>query len=228
MWNSANDTILYSIQATAASRRITKRTISSEIARIYDPLGLLAPVIAPKMLLQKIWAVKVDWDEALPLTIHTEWTRFYQQLPLLNNITFPRKTIIKSATTIELHGFCDASEKAYGACVYLRPINENGKIWVERLTAKSKVAPLKQQTIPRLELCGALLLTSLIATTQKALHINYDHYWTDSTIVLHWLTTSPHSLKTFVANRVAEIQEKTHIPDWRHVPTQDNPADLIS
>jgi hypothetical protein len=81
------------------------------IARIYDPLGLLAPVIVrAKILLQRVWALKVDWDESLPSDLHSEWKRYYSQLTLLNNIRFPRKAIIKTAVNIELHGFCDASE----------------------------------------------------------------------------------------------------------------------
>uniref|UniRef100_UPI00143C2251 uncharacterized protein LOC117157547 n=1 Tax=Bombus vancouverensis nearcticus TaxID=2705178 RepID=UPI00143C2251 len=196
-WNSSDDSILYSVEVKPTPSRVTKRIISSEIAKIYDPL---------------------------------EWERYYAQLPLLNNVRFPRKAIIESAMEIELHGFCDASEKAYGACVYLRTLTINGRAWTQLLTAKSKVAPLKCQTIPRLELSGALLLTSLMSTVQQALSqkITRAIYWTDSTIVLHWLNTSPHTLKTFVANRVSEIQTKTSIRDWRHVPTDDNPADLIS
>ncbi|XP_076483010.1 uncharacterized protein LOC117161893 [Bombus vancouverensis nearcticus] len=130
----------------------------------------------------------------------------------------------------ELHGFCDASERAFGACVYLRIITPDGHVWTRLLTAKSKVAPLKSQTIPRLELSGALLLASLATTVLQALPSNISRtvYWTDSTIVLHWINTSPHTLKTFVANRVTEIQQKTHTSDWRHIPTADNPADLIS
>nr|XP_033199424.1 uncharacterized protein LOC117161785 [Bombus vancouverensis nearcticus] len=230
-WNSSDDSILYSVEVKPTPSRVTKRIISSEIAKIYDPLGLLAPVIVrAKMLLQRIWSSKIDWDESLPIELHTEWERYYAQLPLLNNVRFPRKAIIEPAIEIELHGFCDASEKAYGACVYLRTLNTNGRVWTQLLTAKSKVAPLKYQTIPRLELSGALLLTSLMSTVQQALShkITRTIYWTDSTIVLHWLNTSPHTLKTFVANRVSEIQTKTSIRDWRHVPTDDNPADLIS
>ncbi|XP_033315624.1 uncharacterized protein LOC117213980, partial [Bombus bifarius] len=230
-WNSFDDSILYSVEVKPTPSRVTKRIISSEIAKIYDPLGLLAPVIVrAKMLLQRIWSSKIDWDESLPIELHTEWERYYAQLPLLNNVRFPRKAIIESAMEIELHGFCDASEKAYGACVYLRTLTINGRAWTQLLTAKSKVAPLKCQTIPRLELSGALLLTSLMSTVQQALSqkITRTIYWTDSTIVLHWLNTSPHILKTFVANRVSEIQTKTSIRDWRHVPTDDNPADLIS
>ncbi|XP_071878302.1 uncharacterized protein [Bombus fervidus] len=231
VWNSSDDSILYSVKINPITPQITKRIISSEIAKIYDPLGLLSPVIVrAKMLLQRIWTLKIDWDESLPADVHTEWRKYYTQLPLLNNIRFPRKTIIKSAAEIELHGFCDASEKAYGACIYLRTITPDGHVWIRLLTAKSKVAPLKSLTIPRLELSGALLLTSLTTTVRQALQNNISRtvYWTDSTIVLHWINTSPHTLKTFVANRVSDIQNKTHTSDWRHIPTADNPADLIS
>lgn len=231
MWNSIDDSISYSVKTTQSPTHITKRHISSEIAKIYDPLGLLGPVIVrAKLMLQKIWTMKVDWDESLQSSIHNEWIQFYSQLPLLNNIKFQRKTVVKTSTEVQLHGFCDASEKAYGACIYLRTTNSQGHTESHLLVAKSKVAPLKQHTIPRLELCGALLLTSLITMVQKALHIQVNRIvlWTDSSIVLHWLNTSPHILKTFVANRVSEIQTKSKIENWRHVPTHDNPADLIS
>ncbi|XP_048262969.1 uncharacterized protein LOC125385367 [Bombus terrestris] len=230
-WNSQDDTILYSVAPTATITRVTKRSISSVIARIYDPLGLLAPVIVrAKILLQRVWALKLDWDESLPSELHTEWDRYYIQLPLLSDIRFPRKTVVKAATQIELHGFCDASEKAYGACIYLRSLSSDGRIETQLLTARSKVAPLKSLTIPRLELSGALLLTSLMSMVKTSLTIDVSRivYWTDSTIVLQWIKSSPHTLKTFVANRVAEIQAKTNSADWRHVPTDDNPADLIS
>ena len=230
-WKSQVDSILYSVDTLTDLPRVTKRSISSVIARIYDPLGLLAPVIIrAKIILQHIWSLKINWDESLPADLHTEWSRYYTQLALINNVRFPRKAVIPAATRMELHGFCDASEKAYGACVYLRTISSDGSIQSHLLTAKSKVAPLKTQTIPRLELNGALRLATLIASIQKALTIEISRiiYWTDSTIVLQWIKSSPHMLKTFVANRVAEIQLKTNLSDWRHVPTADNPADLIS
>ncbi|XP_043591764.1 uncharacterized protein LOC122571743 [Bombus pyrosoma] len=138
-WNSSDDSILYYVKIRPTGCRITKRIISSEIAKIYDPLGLLAPVIIrAKMLLQRLWTLKLDWDESLPADLHTEWNEYYTQLPFLNNIRFPRKTIIKSAAEIEIHGFCDASEKAYGACIYLRTITPDGQVWIRLLTAKSK------------------------------------------------------------------------------------------
>ena len=230
-WDSQVDAILYSVNTLADLPRLIKRSIRSVIARIYDPLGLLAPVIIrAKIILQRVWSLKINWDESLPADLHSELSRYYTQLALINNVRFPRKTVIPAATRMELHDFCDASEKAYGACVYIRTISSDGTIQSHLLTAKSKVAPLKIQSIPRLELSGALRLATLIASVQKAITIKISRivYWTDSTIVLQWIKSSPHMLKTFVANRVAEIQTKTNLSDWSHVPTADNPADLIS
>ncbi|MCO6517224.1 MAG: hypothetical protein J6586_12170 [Snodgrassella sp.] len=123
-WNSQDDAV-----------RITKRSISSVIVRIYDPLGLLAPVIVrAKIILQRVWSLKVDWDESLPANLHSKWNWYNAKLPLLNDIRFPRKTIIKSAIKIELHGFCNASEKAHGDCVYLRTFNPDGNIQTDTTT----------------------------------------------------------------------------------------------
>ncbi|XP_050598908.1 uncharacterized protein LOC126926582 [Bombus affinis] len=162
--------------------------------------------------------------------LQSEWNRYFSQLALINNIRFPRKKIGPADIKVELHGLSDDSEEAYGACVYLRTVCSDGTIQTRLLNAKSKVASLKTLTIPRLELSGALRLASLISSVQKALTIKIAQivYWTDSTIVLQWIKSSPHMLKTLVVNRVAEIQTKTNISDWRHVPTADNPADLIS
>ena len=209
---------------------VLQSDLRSVIARIYDPLDLHTPVIVrAKIILQRVWSLKIDWGEFLPADLHSEWNRYYAKLLLLDDIRFPRKTIIKSAIEIELHGFCDASERAYGACVYLRTFNPRN-IQTLLLTMKSKVAPLKSQTIPRLELRGALLLTSLTATIQQALPVKLKRtvYCMDSTIVLRWINSSPHTLKIFIANRVAEIQNKTTFSNWRHVPINDNPANLIS
>ncbi|XP_057335449.1 uncharacterized protein LOC130674197 [Microplitis mediator] len=232
-WESKTDSIMYTVNAITITNqtKITKRTILSEVAKIFDPLGLLAPVIIiAKILLQRLWSEKLDWDESLPLELHTEWKTYCSQLQLLNQISFPRTIMSSTIKNIQLHGFSDASEKAYGACVYLRVLDHQGKTRVQLLCAKSRVAPLKTITIPRLELCGAQLLATLITATVSAIKMTFDgiYCWTDSTIVLHWLNTSPQHLKTFVSNRVADIQNKTIIDKWHHVPTKDNPADLVS
>ncbi|XP_059047967.1 uncharacterized protein LOC131843357, partial [Achroia grisella] len=123
-----------------------------------------------------------------------------------------------------------ASECAYGACVYVRCLNNDDTITVHLLTSKNKVAPIKHTTIPRLELCGALLGARLSAKVVDSLtiKINKCYYWCDSTIVLCWLSASPNKLKPFVRNRVSEIQESTGENSWRYVSSKENPADFIS
>ncbi|XP_044585982.1 uncharacterized protein LOC123266020 [Cotesia glomerata] len=228
-WDSRTDTITYTVNPIQ-SNKITKRIILSEVAKIFDPLGLLAPVIIlAKIILQNLWNYKLDWDESLPADLHSDWQKYCEQLPSLNLLSFPRTVITADLKEIQLHGFSDASEKAYGACVYLRTVDHLGNIKVQLLCAKSRVAPIKTLTIPRLELRGAQLLSTLIKTVKTALDEEVNiFYWTDSTIVLRWLQISPQQLKTVVAHRVAEIQTVTQVKSWRHVPTEHNPADLVS
>ncbi|XP_063990952.1 uncharacterized protein LOC135169656 [Diachasmimorpha longicaudata] len=230
LWNSTADSITYTAKLSL-SAAITKRTVLSETAKIFDPLGLLSPVVVmAKMIMQKLWTLKTGWDTPLPSEIQEEWLQFYGQLQQINMVTFPRFVLQEKYTDIQLHGFSDASQDAYGACVYLRSTGINGEIKTTLLCAKSRVAPLKKLTIPRLELCGAQLLIKLIQGIKKAINLHIDRtiYWTDSTIVLHWIHTPAHQLQTFVSNRVADIQSKSEQDDWRHVRTQDNPADLVS
>ncbi|XP_063994337.1 uncharacterized protein LOC135171637 [Diachasmimorpha longicaudata] len=229
-WNSSEDTITYEAKLSR-HQIITKRIILSETAKIFDPLGLLSPVvIVAKMIMQKLWTLKISWDAPLPPKIQEEWLQFYGQLHHIKRVTFPRFALQEKPRGIELHGFSDASQSAYGACVYLRSVGSNGEVNTTLLCAKSRVAPLKQITIPRLELCGAQLLIKLIQSIKKAITIQIDRivYWTDSTIILHWIHTPAHQLQTFVSNRIADIQSKSRPDEWRHVRTHDNPADLVS
>ncbi|KAK9722344.1 Pao retrotransposon peptidase [Popillia japonica] len=142
----------------------------------------------------------------------------------LKDIEIPRLVLTTASQEIQMHGFCDASEKAYGACVYLRSKCEQNKYSINLLASKSRVAPLKVVTLPRLELLGAVLLTQVMANLQQQLrlHISSTYYWTDSQIVLSWIKATPAKWKTFVANRVALIQESTNISDWYHVKSKDN------
>ncbi|XP_011859184.1 PREDICTED: uncharacterized protein LOC105556702 [Vollenhovia emeryi] len=230
-WNTINDKIRYSTNPIKISETITKRKILSEIAKIYDPIGLLGPVVLyAKRLIQEVWKSKVQWDESIPQSTYTEWTEFVRQLEALNQVTFDRKITVEKHHNIQLHGFCDASNTGYGACLYLRSVGDNKKVISRLVCAKSRVAPLKTVTIPRLELCGALLLARLYSETVRTLNfsLNRTIFWCDSTIVLHWLKMPPYLLKTYVANRVAEIQENTNSIEWRHIRSEDNPADAIS
>lgn len=130
----------------------------------------------------------------------------------------------------EIHGFADASTVAYGAVVYLKLTQLDGSVRITLVSAKSRVAPLKPITIPRLELCAIVLLARLIVFVQSPLEITplSCHCWTDSTVALAWVKQSPSQWKTFVANRVHEIQNQIPNAIWHHVASQQNPADLAS
>ncbi|XP_011881172.1 PREDICTED: uncharacterized protein LOC105569364, partial [Vollenhovia emeryi] len=230
-WNTRDDRIYYSIHPITVNERTTKRGVLSEIAKIFDPLGLIGPVVMyAKKLMQDLWRAKLQWDESLPQDLYTEWSKFAQQIGLLNQFSYDRTLVIEDYTDIQIHGFCDASNNGYGASLYVRSIGVNGKVICRLLCAKSRVAPLKSTTIPRLELCGALLLARLLREVNNALNIatNKIMLWCDSTIVLHWLKTPPHLLKTFVAHRIAETQTLTKSIEWRHIKSEFNPADAIS
>ncbi|XP_071051336.1 uncharacterized protein [Onthophagus taurus] len=158
------------------------------------------------------------------------WVKFRQQLPYLNSIRVPRHISLQYSRSLELHGFSDASTKAYGACIYLRSCGVDGDVISRLICAKSRVAPLKQITVPRLELMGALLLADLMSKVTNALKVDIlkTTYWTDSSVVLGWLSIDPSQLQIFVGNRVTKILERTNSNEWRYVSTKDNPADPIS
>ncbi|XP_077278664.1 uncharacterized protein LOC143906437 [Temnothorax americanus] len=194
-WNPKDDVLLYRIQINAdTNQRVTKRTILSCVAQIFDPLGLLGPVIIlAKMLIQRLWTLQLGWDESLPAELHTQWSNYKSQLSQLNDIRIPRRAVeVKSSTRIELHGFCDASQNAYGACIYLRTTNQRRVHTTKLLCAKSRVAPLKAVSLPRLELNAAQLLAQLTDKVVPILELKIDavYLWTDSQIVLDWINSS--------------------------------------
>ncbi|XP_055591260.1 uncharacterized protein LOC129743299 [Uranotaenia lowii] len=225
----------FTIEEVPTDERLSKRKILSAIAMLFDPLGLVGAVTASaKIFMQRLWRLQDDgerlgWDNPVPINVEQEWRNFYRQLPVLNDLKIQRCAIIPNAIQVELHLFSDASERAYGACAYIRSVDVEGKFLVCLLASKSKVAPLKCQSIPRLELCGALLAAELSSKVRAAIKLELDmHFWTDSTCVLQWLKAIPATWSTFVANRVAKIQTLTENYSWRHVPGLQNPADLIS
>ena len=230
-WQSRLDELAYSVKSINCADKVTKRVILSEIAKVFDPLGLLGPVVlALKSIIQDCWKLKIGWDESVPQTIHTTWRSFVTQLPLIRELAIPRHLVLPNYKDVQIHGFCDASKRGYGACLYLRSVNAESRVLVRLACAKSRVAPVSQLSIPRLELCGAVLLTRLFAEARVAL--TYDtrqiFFWTDSEIVLSWLGKSPSDLQVFEGNRIAEIQRASAVAQWRHVRSKDNPADPLS
>lgn len=211
--------------------KVTKRIILSTISKIFDPLGLVGPIIIQaKILLQKLWCNKLDWDASIPQELCEQWSRFYNQIHTINDLKIPRHIFLEFPTSIQLHCFSDASNYAYGACLYARSEDQYGNIAVHLIAAKSRVAPIKTITLPCLELCGALLSARLAKKTITALQIRIDRvfFYTDSTIVLSWLAAEPATWKTFVCNRISEIHSLSNVEQWHHIPSAHNPADLIS
>ncbi|GFT84603.1 uncharacterized protein TNCV_714461 [Trichonephila clavipes] len=205
-WNSSNDTFGFqpSLELTPP---LTKRRILSESSKIFDPLGLLSPcTVFMKIFYQKLWLTKTDWDSPIPQQLTEDWLRFQKAFNAINYLTVPRWVILTADNIVELHGFADASSLAYAAAIYCRQ-KHNGKIKVQLLVSKTKVAPVKQVSIPRLELCGAHFLSKLFKSVLRTLkYYTFDVFaWTDSKIVLSWLSGHPRQWKTFVANRTSEI-----------------------
>ncbi|GFX63925.1 integrase catalytic domain-containing protein [Trichonephila clavipes] len=230
LWDPKVDCLTYKVKISDKVN-FSKRDVLSEIARLYDPLGLIGPIVTKaKIFIQELWKIKLDWSEQLPPDAMEEWMNFYQKLAKVNNFKIPRCILLPSTIRIEIHGFSDASERAYAAVVYIKCFNESGQSQTRLLCSKSRVAPLKTLTIPRLELSAALPLSRLVKKVVPILQlpINNIWMWTDSTIALAWIKTEPHKLKTFVSNRVAEIQALSKDYHWKHVSSKDNPADLIS
>lgn len=232
LWSCKEDMLLYTVNIKE-NPNITKRLILSVMSQVFDPLGLINPcVLMAKIMLQKLWASKITWDETVPAEIQTLWKKFTNSLLCLNNLRIPRYVLTYDyPSVIEIHAFSDASTQAYSACIYTKSITSSNKVCVHLVTAKSRVAPLKPATIPRLELCGALLAARLAEKVKQSfrLQIKTVTYWCDSTIVLGWIKSAKfHLLKPFVFNRIHEIHNLSEPTMWRHVPTSYNPADIGS
>ncbi len=233
-YNSRQDHFRFSVaNFPFEGTELTKRLILSDSAKIFDPLGLVSCVtIIVKIIFQRLWERGIGWDSPLPPDIERDWKKWRNQLPELSSLRIPRcyAPVDCEIVSRQLIGFSDASEKAYSAVVYLRSVDTAGGVHVALVEAKTKVAPIKKASLPRLELCGAHLLARLIKHVKAVLEISTkDIYaFTDSTIVLYWIYGTSQRLKTFEANRVSEIQEILPPERWKHVKGNENPADAGS
>ncbi|GFW66194.1 integrase catalytic domain-containing protein [Trichonephila clavipes] len=230
IWNPKFDCFLFRIEQQRPTS-FTKRMVLSTIAKIFDPLGLLGPIITwAKIFMQRLWLLELGWSDELPFKEQKEWRRFIDSLKAVNNISIDRCIVIHTAESIELHAFSDASEKAYGSSIYLKSISALGEVKVCLVTSKSRVSPLKQISIPRLELCGAVLAAKLMKKVKEALNLQITavHFWSDSTIVISWIHRESRELKTFVANRVSKIHQLSSRDQWHHIASEQNPADVLS
>ena len=214
---------------------VTKRVVLSFVARLFDPLGFLSPfIMTVKCLFQELWRKGLEWDEVVPEDIQKQFIQWVEGLQYLRTWKIPRSytgTPWRDIEMFQLEAFGDASQSAYGACVYLVAHLSDGTRRSSLVLSRAKVAPLKRVSLPRLELLAALLCARLVVYVREALKLSEDvayHCWTDSTVTLAWIQSDPHKWKPFVGNRVAEIQRHTDPGCWFHCSGRVNPADLLT
>ena len=226
-WNPTTDelTIATKPSPLANDHLVTKREVLQDLSKVFDPLGFIAPVlIRAKLLMQQLWKCKLAWDEPLNENLQLEWKEIATNLKEATRLSVRRCYSDMPMQQPVIHCFADASPKAYGAVVYNAQQDQ-----VSFVTAKTRVAPLKPLTLPRLELMAAVIATRLTCFVQKAipLHDPPTYIWSDSQIVLHWLKTQK-PLPVFVHNHINEIRSQLPTAIWKYCPTLKNPADLLT
>lgn len=232
-WHCPTDVLGYKHRPITYST-VTLRNVYKVLATQYDPLGYICPYTTrAKLIVQALWSTERGWDEPIEGNLLQSWLEWEGELSHLQHVTIPRcyaPPHNSSNATYEAHIFCDASEKAYGAVAYLRVIEQQMPIATSFLLARSRVAPRKQVSMPRLELCAALTGAQLakVLQTELTILLRSIYLWTDSTTVLQWIQSSSCRYKVFVGTRICEIQELTSPEQWRYVTSDLNPADDIT
>lgn len=231
LWNPRDDNFQFTVKKTEESK-ITKRNVLKMTMSIFDPLGFLSFVtVGAKLILQEIWRAGIGWDDELPFALNKIWKNWLEKLSNVAELRIPRcySSRIPMAKEVELHLFCDSSQKAFCSVAYLRVISLES-IDVMLVMAKTRVAPLKPLSIPRLELQAAVMASRMAHTIKEELEIKISRtvFWSDSKCVLSWIRGDGRRYKQFVAHRIGEIQETTDIQDWHWVPSEINIADAAT
>lgn len=231
-WDVCEDAFHFPV--SLPSRPATRRGILSSASSLYDPLGLVAPMLLPaKLLLQDLCRRRLDWDNEIPPGDIRRWQEWLSDLKYLKLLRIPR--CMKPDTAVneelpELHLFSDASESGYGIACYLRYPTMSGLYQCRLAYGKSRVAPLKTVSVPRLELSAATLSirAARILTDALGTKIERVTFWTDSKTVLYYIANRTTRFSTFVANRISVIHDGSSVNQWKYVRSQDNPADYAS
>lgn len=231
-WNVREDKFHFNVKVND-SREVTRRSILSIVSSMYDPLGLVSPIVlVGRLIFQEATRAKLGWDDPVPSHIERRWRSWIQDLSDIDQLGIPRCVVSGDVSdmVLEIHNFSDASMNAYGFCSYLRAIDKQGTVQTCLLMAKSRVAPLKSVTIPRLELLAAVMAAQADALLRRELDFNIvrSYFWTDSEIVLKYILNESQRFHVFVSNRLSQIRQLTKPDQWGHVSGKCNPADVAS
>ncbi|XP_055622807.1 uncharacterized protein LOC129766310 [Toxorhynchites rutilus septentrionalis] len=236
VWIQEEDVFVFSLQFCEKMRTLlegtvipTKREMLRLVMSIYDPLGLVASfVIHGKILIQEVWRTDTDWDSNIPMEIATRWMEWLATLRNMTGLRIPRCYFPgydpESFDSLELHVFVDASAQAYAAVAYFR-ISDRGQIRVALVASKTKVAPLRGVSIPRLELMAALLGARKTIEENHSIKVKKTCFWSDSSTVCSWIKSDTRRYRQFVAFRIDEILSLSSIDEWQWISTKINVAD---
>ena len=219
-WNPVSDSFVYRVALDEMAIRPSKRIVASDVGRLYDPVGFLAPVlITAKIFIQSLWKAQLTWDEPLPEELREEWLAFRCTVFQVRKIKIPRWLGMAVDRRIDYHGYCDASKRAFAAVIYVRCVSDSdplNPVTVALVSAKTAVAPVKESTIPRLELSAAQLLIKLWLQICQSLRCDPSacSFYSDSMIVLSWIKRSPGQWREYVSNRVKYIQQHSAPDRW--------------
>ena len=231
-WDLDTDCFVFKVNAKVdLSKPCTKRSILKLTSTIYDPLGLLTPVtLVAKLLVQELWRDKFEWDEEVTLSLKKRFENWLLRMSdIASTVSVRRSLDLEDGQDVQLHVFCDASEKAFSALAYVR-IESKGTVSCHILLSKSRVAPLKRLTLPRLELQGAVIAVRVKEIILEEIDVEFSsvRFWTDSSLNLQYINNETKRFKVFVANRVAEIRNHSEVNQWNFVPGDVNPVDVAT
>ena len=231
-WDADADMLVYDVKRMC--HPTTQRGLLGDVCSVYDPLGLLTPfTIRGKRLVQDLTRGQIGWDEPLTDRSLGEWKAWVEELAGIGQVRVPRciqPSGFGELSGVELHHFSDVSVTAYGSATYVRLVNTGDEVQCSLLYTCYRVVPLKQMTIPRLELAAAALSIQQdqLVRRELSLPIVNSTFWTDSTIVLAYINNEKRCFHMYVSNRLAVIHSGSTLKQWRHMRTDENPADDIS
>ncbi|XP_032401557.1 uncharacterized protein LOC116707960 [Xiphophorus hellerii] len=231
-WNLESDAFVFKIDQV--EKPFTRRGVLSVVNSVYDPLGFVAPVtIQGKYILRELTQQRVDWDSRLPDMMEEQWMIWRDSLQDLSSLKIPRpytEVSLSTAKTRELCVFSDASTKAIAAVAYLKVVNEAGNIQTGFVMGKAKLAPRPEHTVPRLELCAAVLAVELadFISSELDVYVDATTFYTDSKVVLGYINNETRRFYVYVSNRVVRIRRSSHPKQWKYVSTVENPADCAT